>query len=85
MNRRQFCGLTVSGLAILATEGLTLPRSAWAAASTGSFFFKDGDRVVMIGDSITEQHLHSNYVESYTVSRFPQAHFELGNGADLSS
>jgi lysophospholipase L1-like esterase len=35
------------------------------------FFFKDGDVVVMIGDSITEQHLYSNYVEMCTVTRFP--------------
>jgi hypothetical protein len=26
--------------------------------------------IVMIGDSITEQHLYSNYVEMWTVSRF---------------
>ena len=25
-----------------------------------------------MGDSITEQHLYSNYVEMWTVSRFPQ-------------
>jgi len=37
----------------------------------GQFFFKDGDRVVMIGDSITEQHLYSNYVEMWTTTRFP--------------
>src|SRR4051812_49482587 len=42
-----------------------------ASASAAEFFFKDGDRVVMIGDSITEQHLYSNYVELWTVTRFP--------------
>jgi hypothetical protein len=40
---------------------------AWAA----EFFFQDGDVVVMIGDSITEQHLYSNFVEMWTVTRFP--------------
>ncbi len=35
------------------------------------FFFRDGDRIVMIGDSITEQHLYSNYVEMWTITRFP--------------
>jgi lysophospholipase L1-like esterase len=35
------------------------------------FFFRNGDRVVMMGDSITEQHLYSNYVEMWTVTRFP--------------
>lgn len=41
------------------------------AAQGADFFFKDGDVVVMIGDSITEQHLYSNYVETWTVTRFP--------------
>lgn len=40
-------------------------------ARAEDFFFRDGDRVVMIGDSITEQHLYSNYVELWTVTRFP--------------
>jgi lysophospholipase L1-like esterase len=40
-------------------------------AHADDFFFKDGDTVVIIGDSITEQHLYSNYVEMWTVSRFP--------------
>jgi GDSL-like Lipase/Acylhydrolase family len=44
----------------------------WAVPATaGEFFFRDGDVVVMIGDSITEQHLYSNYVEMWTVTRFP--------------
>ncbi len=44
----------------------------WATpARAADFFFKDGDTVVMIGDSITEQHLYSNYVEMWTVARFP--------------
>jgi lysophospholipase L1-like esterase len=56
-----FVGAPLAGLA------------ADGAASPGAkdFFFKDGDTIVMIGDSITEQHLYSNYVEMWTVSRFP--------------
>jgi len=46
-----------------------------AALQAADFFFKDGDVVVMIGDSITEQHLYSNYVEMWTVTRFP--HWKL--------
>ncbi|MFM7844950.1 MAG: SGNH/GDSL hydrolase family protein [Planctomycetota bacterium] len=51
------------------------------------FFFKDGDVVVMIGDSITEQHLYSNYVEMWTVTRFPQWKLtfrNVGIGGDRS-
>jgi lysophospholipase L1-like esterase len=52
------------------------------------FFFKDGDVVVMIGDSITEQHLYSTYVEMWTICRYP--HWKLtfrnvGIGGDRST
>ena len=58
-----------------------------ADALSQDFFFRDGDRVVMIGDSITEQHLYSNYVEMWTVTRFP--HWKItfrnvGIGGDRS-
>ena len=51
------------------------------------FFFRDGDRVVMIGDSITEQHLYSNYVEMWVVTRFPNWKItfrNVGIGGDRS-
>lgn len=51
------------------------------------FFFKDGDTVVMIGDSITEQHLYSNYVEMWTSTRFPARKLtfrNVGIGGDRS-
>jgi lysophospholipase L1-like esterase len=51
------------------------------------FFFKDGDIVVVLGDSITEQHLYSNYVEMWTVSRFPNWKLTFRNagiGGDTS-
>jgi lysophospholipase L1-like esterase len=52
-------------LLLIVLAGLAVPARA------ADFFFKDGDTVVMIGDSITEQHLYSNYVEMWTVTRFP--------------
>lgn len=58
-----------------------------AAGKAQEFFFKDGDRVVMIGDSITEQHLYSNYVEMWTVTRFPAWNITFRNtgiGGDTS-
>jgi len=95
MNRRQFCGLAVSTAAAASGGSLLLQlpcraaskKSGPAAARMGAFFFHDGDRVVMIGDSITEQHLHSNYVEIYTVSRFPAWNLRFRNagiGGDTS-
>src|SRR5438094_7140430 len=89
MNRREFCGLALSTVAVASGGALFLPVSARAAKKVSSgFFFRDGDRVVIIGDSITEQHLHSNYVESYTVSRFPRWQLRFRNagiGGDTST
>ena len=56
-------------------------------ATAADFFFKDGDVVVMVGDSITEQHLYSNYVEMWTVTRFPKWKLtfrNVGIGGDRS-
>lgn len=58
-----------------------------ASARAADFFFKDGDTVVMIGDSITEQHLYSNFVEMWTVTRFPNWKLtfrNVGIGGDRS-
>ena len=53
-----------------AATALSLLTAA-SPAFTADFFLKDGDRVVMIGDSITEQHLYSTFVETWTLTRFP--------------
>jgi len=50
---------------------IVLGLCAAAPVQAAEFFFQDGDVVVMIGDSITEQHLYSNFVEMWTVTRFP--------------
>ena len=67
---------------------LVLVLAGFAApAQAADFFFKDGDVVVMIGDSITEQHLYSNYVEMWTVTRFPKWKLTFRNtgiGGDTS-
>jgi lysophospholipase L1-like esterase len=65
---------------------VAVPAGEKAPAAKG-FFIKDGDTVVMIGDSITEQHLYSNYVEMWTVSRFPAWKLtfrNVGIGGDTS-
>src|SRR5262245_37769739 len=35
------------------------------------FFFKPKDRIVFLGDSITEQYDYTNFLEYYLVTRFP--------------
>jgi lysophospholipase L1-like esterase len=56
---------------LIATALLCEPAAAGKGERSGDFFFKDGDVVVIMGDSITEQRLYSSYVEMWTVSRFP--------------
>lgn len=41
------------------------------SAVAGDFYLKDGDRVVFYGDSITDQRLYTTFVETFTVTRFP--------------
>jgi predicted GH43/DUF377 family glycosyl hydrolase/lysophospholipase L1-like esterase len=49
------------------------------------FYLKNDDTVVMYGDSITEQNLYNQFVELYTVTRFPAmrvSFFGAGVGGD---
>jgi lysophospholipase L1-like esterase len=43
-----------------------------AAQAQDDFYLKNGDTVVMYGDSITAQRLYTNFAESYVVTRFPK-------------
>ena len=67
----------------------TLFASAFLAASVvaGEFFIKDGDRVVFLGDSITEQKLYTTYIEAYALTRHPDWKLwfrNVGWGGDTS-
>ncbi len=42
------------------------------SASAAQFFVHDGDRVVFLGDSITEQRLYTTYIEAYALTRHPE-------------
>jgi len=67
---------TTAALSLLLTA---IPRAA------EEFFFKDGDKIVMMGDSITEQYLHTSYVEAWSLTRFPARDirfFNVGIGGD---
>ena len=50
-----------------------------ACAKDAGFFLHDGDRVVFLGDSITEQKLYTTYIEAYALTRFPQEKFTFRN------
>lgn len=74
--------------AFFLTLGLVLLQGLPSSLFAQEFFLKDGDRVVMMGDSITEQHLYSNYVEMWSVSRFPNWKLtfrNVGIGGDRST
>jgi lysophospholipase L1-like esterase len=66
--------LLLAGLLILA--GMTTPARS---ADADSFPLKDGDIWVMAGDSITAQHLHSNYFEAFCFARYPKIKFAFRN------
>lgn len=41
-------------------------------ARASDFFVHDGDRVVFLGDSITQQKLYTTYIEAYVLTRHPE-------------
>lgn len=59
--------LLIGGLAFAAP----VPRA--------EFPLKEGDVWVMAGDSITAQHLHSNYFEAFCYARYPNLKFAFRN------
>ena len=50
-----------------------------AIPAKADFPLKNGDVWVMAGDSITAQHLHSNYFEAFCFARYPQLKFVFRN------
>ncbi len=72
---RRFAVLVV---ALLFTSGGSRPPLAVAAEPSG-FIFRPGDRVVFLGDSITEQYQYSTYIELYLTTRFPKGNMTFHN------
>jgi len=61
-----------------------LQLAAWTAAAdappaTAPLQLKPGDRVVFLGDSITEQRMYTNYVETCLVLRYPAMNLSFVN------
>ncbi|MBI3855392.1 MAG: hypothetical protein HY293_06850 [Planctomycetes bacterium] len=50
-----------------------------APSPAAEFPLKEGDVWVMAGDSITAQHLHSNYFEAFCYARYPNLKFAFRN------
>jgi lysophospholipase L1-like esterase len=67
---------------------VALLLGAASAGSAQEFFLKKGDVVVVMGDSITEQRLYSNYLELWCQTRFPFYNLvfrNVGIGGDRST
>ncbi|HTU17917.1 MAG TPA: SGNH/GDSL hydrolase family protein [Gemmataceae bacterium] len=59
-----------------------------AADDAKSFFFHKGDRIVFLGDSITEQYQYSTDIELYLTTRFPggdKTFLNAGIGGDTAT
>lgn len=59
--------------------GLLLALGGAAAAAGGekSFALKDGERVLVLGDSITAAGMWVQYLEAYLATRFPERKYEV--------
>jgi lysophospholipase L1-like esterase len=76
MTRLRFLSVAV----VLASACFTSLTDVQAAENPAPAFpLKENDLVVMLGDSITAQHLHSNYFEAYCVTRFPKWNLRFRN------
>ncbi len=62
-------------LSLLALVFVSTPLVA--ADATKDFFFHKGDRIVFLGDSITEQYQYSTDIELYLTTRFPERRHDL--------
>jgi lysophospholipase L1-like esterase len=73
----------------LLTALFVLFAAGWTQAATpDDFFFKKGDRIVFLGDSITEQYQYSTYIELYLTTRFPDwnlTFINAGIGGDTAT
>lgn len=65
----------------------TLALLTLAGSNAEDFAIRDGDRVVFLGDSITEQRLYTTYIEGYALTRHPGWRLSFRNvgwGGDTS-
>ncbi len=74
-NSTNFLARRFGGVAFALICAAALSQSADA----NEFPLKDGDTWVMAGDSITAQHLHSNYYEAFCFARYPKLNFRFRN------
>lgn len=59
--------------------GASLTSSASQPMASKAFAIHDGDSVVFLGDSITEQRLYTRYIEDFVVTRYPKMRVKFFN------
>ena len=67
---------------------LVLAVPARADEPAKEFFFKPNDRIVFLGDSITQQYQYSSYIELYLTTRMPKGNLvflNAGIGGDTAN
>ena len=67
--------LMIATLSLASISAQEVAPTKEEAKSADSFPLKEGDVWVMVGDSITAQHLHSNYFEAFCYARYPKLNF----------
>jgi lysophospholipase L1-like esterase len=67
----------IAVLTFLAFLALLTPQPR--AEDKTPFFFQNGDRIVFLGDSITEQYQYSSVMELYLTTRFPKGNMVFLN------
>jgi len=71
-----------------ALSALILTSTLQAQEPAKEFFFKPNDRIVFLGDSITEQYQYSSTIELYLTTRMPKGNFvflNAGIGGDTAN
>ena len=82
MNGRRMLKSFLASIVVAAAAATLSP-----ALRADAFAIQDGDRVVFLGDSITEQRLYTTYIEGYALSRHPDWKLTFRNvgwGGDTS-
>jgi lysophospholipase L1-like esterase len=74
LTRRSFLALAAA-----CVLGASLNIRITHAQTANPFFFRDGDRAMFLGDSITQQRQYSTLVESFVLSRFPKWNITFRN------
>lgn len=80
--------LSKSLFAALLVVAAALPAPAQPGVNPLPYFFRPNDRIVFLGDSITEQYQYSTYVELYLTTRFPDGKMSFlnaGIGGDTAN